>query len=139
MRRRYFVASRSDWEHVAAATADFHDAVIREVGLLGEEYLDRDYILRMDAEPGAAVRVLAHIQRRDVPAAVLRFLGVSRFAYDREMVADPARCSVGRDGLLRFEVASIVVEARSCQVTLLDATALGEAIRLVDLDLGNSD
>lgn len=128
--RRFRIDACADWEAVAAATGDFHDAVVREVALLGEEYLDTDYMLRMTADIGATVRLLVHIQRRDVPAAELTFVGVQEFAYNGARQVDPARCSASGEGLLRFEVASIAVIARSCEVSLLDASALGEHVRL---------
>jgi hypothetical protein len=115
------------------ATSGFHDAVVREVAIVGDEYVDRDYVLRMTVEVGASVKLLVHIQRRDVPAAELTFVGVREFAYSPSEQVDPARCSALRDGLLRFELASVALTARSCEVALLDATALGERVRLAEL------
>jgi hypothetical protein len=131
--RRFRVGTCADWEDVAAATSDFHDAVVREVALVGDEYLDSDYILRMTAEVGATVRLLVHIQRRDVPAAELTFVGVQQLVYNGAEQVDPARCSASRDGFLTFELASVAVKARSCEVSLLDASALGERMRLEEL------
>jgi hypothetical protein len=129
---QYLVAVRADWEAVAAAAGDFHDAVVRHVELLGEEYLDDDFKLRMTADVGARVRLLVHLQRRQLPAAELSFLGVEAFSFNRGEQADPARCLELAGGLLGFELASAAVTARSCEVRFLDAPALGESARLSD-------
>lgn len=132
--RRLRVETSADWDAVAEATADFHDAVVREAALVGDEYLDADYMLRMTAEVGAVLRLLLHVQSRDVPAAALTFIGVRKFTYDPAEQVDPARCSAAEDGLLLFEVASATVKARSCEITLLGNSALGEQARLANVD-----
>jgi len=134
--RRLHVSGCADWEEVAQAISGFHDAVVREAAIVGDEYLDRDYMLRMTSETGASARLLIHIQRHDVPAVELRFVGVREFPYNHFEQVDPARCSARRDGLLKVELASVAVTARSCEVILLDATALGEGARLADLSAG---
>lgn len=121
-----------DWEKIAQATSDFHDSVIRQVDLVGDEYLDHDNLLVTPLETGATVRVLVHIQRRDIPAVELGFTGVMWFAFDRSGRTDPARCFETPDGLLRFELAEMAVIARSCTVVFVDATMLGKDYRLAE-------
>ena len=132
-RPRFHVEGPDDWEVIAELTADFHDAVVREVALVGDEYLNADYILKMTAEVGARVRLLVHIQRREVPAMELEFHGVSEVAYSATEQFDPARCYQAPDGLLVFEVASTRVKARTCDATPLGVAALGAEARLSDL------
>jgi len=103
---------------------------VREVSILGEEYLDRDHRVKMDPEIGAKVRVLLHIQRRDIFAMELSFAGVSEFRLLTSDQTDPAECFKVGSGTLRFEISSIAVVARTCAVRLLGHEVLGPDGRL---------
>jgi hypothetical protein len=108
----------------------FHDAVVRELVTTGEEYVDRDYTLRMTSDVGASARLLVQTQRRDIGGLELRFIGVEELAYNRLEQVEPARCSVVRDELLEFAFASVVIRARACEGVMLDAEGLGADARL---------
>jgi hypothetical protein len=115
----------ADWEAILDATAGFHDAVVREAAIVGEEFVDRDHMLKMSPEVGASVKLFVQVQQRSVPAVELTFGGVQEFVYNRLSQVDPARCTVLPGGAMRFELASAVIVASWCEVSLLDASSLG--------------
>jgi hypothetical protein len=126
---RLHVDSPAEWANLLRLTGGFHDAVVRHISVTGEEYLDHDYHLKMTSARGANAALLIHIQRRDVPAVELRFSGVEQLVFATTEQVDPARCTDAVNGMMRFELASVVLIARSCEVQVLGAEALGAAAR----------
>ena len=106
----------------------FHDAIIRECGLVARGYVDEERWLHGDTEPFNA-RVFLQTQFDDVPGIEIEFDGVTRFCVDRPFGLRPS--GFVEEGRVNFSFTALgakesQIAATAMRYRFLDKTCLGE-------------
>lgn len=99
-----------DWNKVNDLAFDFHDGVIKECWLNGQDFVTKDLMLEYHGLPNLGV--LVQLQSAERPAFWLRFEEVRMFTFHHDREVSPAQIEDLEDQMHRIEFLNCVVEAR---------------------------
>jgi len=106
---------------------NFHDAIMRECGIVARGFVDSERLLHGDTEPFDAL-VFLQTQFEDIPGIEIEFDGVTRFCLDKSFDLRPS--GFVKQGEVRFSFTSTgskepQVIATAMRYRFLDKACLG--------------